>query len=66
MMMTPEAIDAWLQVFRRFALAIVGLAGLTILLARYWITGTLDLAVFGAFAGLLGLNALSLGKGSRQ
>ena len=64
MTLTPEGFDTWLQVLRRFALAIIGGVGLIILLLKYWTSGDISLPAFAAFAALLGLNSLSIGRGS--
>lgn len=61
--MKPEALEVWLPALRQFSLAIIGIAGLTISLLKYWTTGDVSLPAFAAFAGLLGLNALNLGRG---
>ncbi len=64
MTLTPERLDVWLLLLRRFAMALIGIVGLTISLIHYWITNEVSLPAFAAFTSLLGLNALNLGRGS--
>lgn len=62
--MKPEALEIWLPALRQFSLAIIGIAGLSILLLKYWTTGDVSIPAFTGFAALLGLNSLAIGRGS--
>jgi hypothetical protein len=60
--LTPDEVDSWISAIRRFALALIGIGGLTIVVVRFAQTGDVSLPIFAAFAGILGLNILNIGK----
>lgn len=62
MPLTPDEVDSWLEIIRRFSLALIGIGGLSIVVVRFAQTGDVSLPIFAAFAGILGLNILNVRK----
>ena len=57
------ALAILVSILRDLAMSIIGTVGLTISLMIYWKTGDISLPAVCFYAGLLGINSLSIGKG---